>query len=100
MIKPWLDRVIDDNMPAAGAMQEEIGELRAALEVVTKERDHAEMAANVEAAWADELRDNAEHLERLLGWAYGKLAPFSMSKMDDALMLDEIKLYFMEKGTP
>ena len=37
-------------------------------------------------------------LEAMLGWAYGKLADRSFSKMDDCLKLDEIKLYFMQKG--
>lgn len=31
-------------------------------------------------------------LHELLGWAYGKLRVFTFNKLDDALMLDEIKM--------
>lgn len=40
---------------------------------------------------ADQLADDL----RLLAWAYSKLEPYSFSKMEDALAMDEIKLMLM-----
>ena len=45
-----------------------------------------------------ECAETIHMLETLLGWAYGKLADRSFSKMDDCLKLHELKLYFMQKG--
>ena len=49
-------------------------------------------------AYAEGRREEREELTRLLGWAHTKLQPFSFSKQEDALMLDEINLILM--GAP
>lgn len=52
-------------------------------------------------AYARRFREEEElsaacYEKQLLAWAYSKLQPFSFSKQDDALMMDEIKLYLMD----
>jgi len=49
-------------------------------------------------AYADGRKDEREEMLRLIGWAYSKLAYRSFDNMDDALMMDEMKLLLM--GAP
>lgn len=49
-------------------------------------------AADLDAAYADGRRDQLEDDRRLLTWAYSKLAPYSFSRQEDALAMDELKL--------
>ena len=66
--------------------------------------DDAERDAAVAAHWEKQLtdayasgrKDEREDCMRLLNWSYRKLSPYSFSTLDDALMLDEIKL--MQEG--
>jgi hypothetical protein len=44
-------------------------------------------------------QDRVREMEASLAWAYRKLLPFSFSKMDDALEMDQIKL-LLETGSP
>lgn len=46
----------------------------------------------LEQAYAEGRADQREDDIRLLAWAYRKLMPYSFSKMEDALAMDEIKL--------
>ena len=56
-----------------------------------------------EQAKSRRFREEAEfdanfcYEKQLLAWAYAKLQPFSFSKQEDALIMDEIKLYLMEQ---
>lgn len=48
-------------------------------------------------AYADGRKDQQEEDLELLRWAYGKLHHISFTKMEDALMLDRMKL-LLEHG--
>jgi hypothetical protein len=48
----------------------------------------------------DECVAEIHNLERLLAWAYGKLAYRTFSGMDDCIAMDEIKLHFLQKEFP
>lgn len=43
-------------------------------------------------AYAEGRKDEREELVPLLAWSANKMRPFSFSKIDDALKLDEIEL--------
>lgn len=43
-------------------------------------------------AYAEGRKDEREDNLKLLAWAYRKLMPYSFSKQEDALVMDEIKL--------
>lgn len=43
-------------------------------------------------AYSEGRDDQLEEDKRLLAWAYRKLMPYSFSKQEDALAMDEIKL--------
>jgi hypothetical protein len=47
--------------------------------------------------WALEAADEIERLTDLLAWSYSKLHSRSFNKLEDALKLDELKL-FLEHG--
>jgi hypothetical protein len=53
------------------------------------------MPATPEEAYAEGRADQLEDDKRLLAWAYRKLMPYSFSKQEDALAMDEIKLILM-----
>lgn len=50
-----------------------------------------------EAAELAMLRDEIDRLREMVRWSYSKLHQFSFSKQEDALQMDEIKLY-LEHG--
>jgi hypothetical protein len=71
-----------------------------ALAEIERMKGRESMAGKQLCSMADEIerKDAALRVaERLLGWAYGKLAYRSFSEMDDCLAMDEIKLILMEK---
>ena len=53
------------------------------------------LPATPEEAYAEGRADQLADDLRLLGWAYRKLAPYSFSKQEDALAMDELKLMLM-----
>ena len=53
------------------------------------------LPATTEDAYAEGRSDQFEDDRRLLAWAYAKLMPYSFSKQEDALAMDEIKLMLM-----
>lgn len=53
------------------------------------------LPASPEEAYAEGRADQLEDDRRLLAWAYRKLLPFSFSRQEDALAMDEIKLMLM-----
>jgi hypothetical protein len=56
--------------------------------------DHAKL----QEAYDEGREAQLEQDKRLLAWAYRKLLPYSFSKQEDALAMDEIKL-LLEYGT-
>ena len=56
------------------------------------------LPTTLEEAYAEGRADQLEDDRRLLAWAYRKLSPYSFSKQEDALAMDEIKLMLMEGG--
>jgi hypothetical protein len=53
------------------------------------------LPATPEEAYAEGRADQLEDARRLLAWAYRKLLPYSFSKQEDALAMDEIKMMLM-----
>jgi len=54
----------------------------------------AQMDSQIEGAQSENERllSEADALREMVGWAYGKLHMQNYSKLDDALMLDRMKL--------
>lgn len=56
-----------------------------------------DLPPTLEDAYAEGRADQLEDDKRLLSWAYRKLMPYSFSKQEDALAMDELKL-LLEHG--
>jgi hypothetical protein len=55
----------------------------------------AVLPTTLEEAYAEGRADQLADDLKLLAWAYRKLTPFSFSKQEDALAMDEIRLMLM-----
>lgn len=54
-------------------------------------------ATDTDQQQIDDLYNEAQYLSELVRWAYGKLHGRTFNDMDDALMLDRMKMY-LEHG--
>lgn len=60
--------------------------------VLTRDEFNQRLDSHATDAYAEGRKDEREDNLKRLAWAYRKLMPYSFSKQEDALVMDEIKL--------